>query len=62
MEFFQNMYYTNDMTLARPFIKWVGGKSQLLEKIEEKYPSAVPHFAIAHPPRFAAVDCFAGAP
>ena len=25
-------------------------------------PSAVPHFATAHPPRFAAVDCCAGAP
>ena len=27
--------------LARPFIKWVGGKSQLLEKIREKYPSKI---------------------
>ena len=25
--------------LAKPFIKWVGGKSQLLEEIREKYPS-----------------------
>ena len=24
--------------LAKPFIKWVGGKSQLLEEISEKYP------------------------
>ena len=27
--------------LAKPFIKWVGGKSQLLEKIKEKYPSKI---------------------
>ena len=27
------------MTSAKPFIKWVGGKSQLLEEIKEKYPS-----------------------
>ena len=26
------------MTLAKPFIKWVGGKSQLLNEIREKYP------------------------
>ena len=25
--------------LAKPFIKWVGGKSQLLDEIREKYPS-----------------------
>ncbi|MGP1523691.1 MAG: DNA adenine methylase [Treponema sp.] len=24
---------------AKPFVKWVGGKSQLLEDIEKKYPS-----------------------
>lgn len=24
--------------LAKPFVKWVGGKSQLLEEIREKYP------------------------
>ena len=29
------------MTLARPFIKWVGGKSQLLEEIKEKYPQNI---------------------
>lgn len=29
------------MTLAKPFIKWVGGKSQLLDKIREKYPSKI---------------------
>ena len=27
--------------LAHPFIKWVGGKSQLLEEIREKYPSKI---------------------
>lgn len=27
--------------LAKPFIKWVGGKSQLLEEIREKYPSKI---------------------
>lgn len=27
--------------LARPFIKWVGGKTQLLEEIREKYPSEI---------------------
>lgn len=27
--------------LAKPFIKWVGGKSQLLEAIREKYPSNI---------------------
>jgi DNA adenine methylase len=25
--------------LAKPFVKWVGGKSQLLDEIREKYPS-----------------------
>lgn len=29
------------MTLAKPFIKWVGGKSQLLEEIREKYPQKI---------------------
>lgn len=29
------------MTLAKPFIKWVGGKSQLLDEIREKYPSKI---------------------
>ena len=24
---------------AKPFVKWVGGKSQLLEAIGKKYPS-----------------------
>ena len=27
--------------LARPFIKWVGGKSQLIEEISEKYPQKI---------------------
>ena len=27
--------------VAKPFIKWVGGKSQLLEEIREKYPSKI---------------------
>lgn len=27
--------------LAKPFIKWVGGKSQLLEEIRAKYPSKI---------------------
>ena len=27
--------------LAKPFIKWVGGKSQLIEIIREKYPSRI---------------------
>lgn len=26
---------------VKPFIKWVGGKSQLLDKIREKYPSEI---------------------
>lgn len=26
---------------AKPFIKWVGGKSQLLDKIREKYPQKI---------------------
>ncbi len=29
------------MTSARPFVKWVGGKSQLLGKIRAKYPSKI---------------------
>ena len=27
--------------LAKPFIKWVGGKTQLLEEIRKKYPSQI---------------------
>ncbi len=29
------------MTLARPFVKWVGGKSQLLDEIRQKYPQKI---------------------
>lgn len=29
------------MVDAHPFVKWVGGKSQLLEEIREKYPSKI---------------------
>ncbi|WP_147613512.1 DNA adenine methylase [Treponema pectinovorum] len=29
------------MSYVKPFIKWVGGKSQLLDKIREKYPSKI---------------------
>lgn len=32
------MGYNPYIMLAKPFIKWVGGKSQLLEEIKEKYP------------------------
>lgn len=27
--------------MAKPFVKWVGGKTQLLEEIREKYPQAI---------------------
>lgn len=58
---------------AHPFIKWVGGKTQLLEEIREKYPTHIEKYCEpfvgggavlfdvlqnAHPK---AVDCFAGA-
>lgn len=33
--------YTLYIMLGKPFIKWVGGKSQLLEEIREKYPSKI---------------------
>ena len=26
---------------AKPFVKWVGGKSQLLEEIRKKYPQKI---------------------
>lgn len=35
------MGYNLYIMLAKPFIKWVGGKSQLLEEIREKYPSKI---------------------
>ncbi len=33
--------YTYNIMVAKPFIKWVGGKSQLLEEIRDKYPSKI---------------------
>ena len=27
--------------IAKPFVKWVGGKSQLLKEIRNKYPSKI---------------------
>lgn len=35
------MQYNLYIMLAKPFIKWVGGKSQLLEEIKEKYPPKI---------------------
>ena len=32
------MEYNKNMVKAKPFVKWVGGKSQLLDEIKEKYP------------------------
>lgn len=29
------------MISAKPFVKWVGGKTQLLEEIREKYPQTI---------------------
>ena len=29
------------MTMAKPFIKWVGGKTQLLDEIRTKYPQSI---------------------
>lgn len=29
------------MTMAKPFVKWVGGKTQLLDEIRTKYPQAI---------------------
>lgn len=28
----------NEMTLARPFVKWVGGKTQLITQLESMLP------------------------
>ena len=35
------MQYNLYIMLAKPFIKWVGGKSQLLKEIKEKYPPKI---------------------
>src|SRR5574344_203388 len=35
------MEYNLYIMLAKPFIKWVVGKSQLLEEISAKYPSRI---------------------
>ena len=41
VEIFGKIQYITIMTVAKPFIKWVGGKSQLIEEIREKYPSKI---------------------
>ena len=41
MENFNKMQYNLHIMLAKPFIKWVGGKSQLLEEIKERYPPKI---------------------
>ena len=41
VELFVKIEYNWATMLAKPFIKWVGGKSQLLEEIREKYPSKI---------------------
>ena len=41
VEIFIKKYYSKCMTFAKPFIKWVGGKSQILEEIRSKYPSRI---------------------
>jgi DNA adenine methylase len=33
-----NFHQGSDMKQAGPFIKWVGGKNQLLEQFEQHYP------------------------
>lgn len=30
--------------MAKPFVKWVGGKSQLLEEIRKKYPQKIERY------------------
>ena len=37
VENFFKTEYNSYIMLAKPFVKWVGGKSQLLEEIREKY-------------------------
>ena len=34
-------YYFKSMITAKPFIKWVGGKTQLLDEIRKYYPSRI---------------------
>lgn len=41
VEFLIEVVYVLRMHLAKPFIKWVGGKSQLLDEIRQKYPSKI---------------------
>lgn len=41
VDLFPLLCYHFFMTLAKPFVKWVGGKSQLLDEIREKYPSQI---------------------
>ena len=41
MDFLKKTDYSYIMILAKPFVKWVGGKSQLLEEIKEKYPQNI---------------------
>ena len=31
-------------TTVKPFIKWAGGKSQLLEEIRKKYPAKIERY------------------
>jgi len=30
--------------MAKPFVKWVGGKTQLLEEIGKKYPQKIEEY------------------
>ncbi|MCR5045832.1 MAG: hypothetical protein K6A42_04590 [Treponema sp.] len=41
MEILVKIWYNKIIMLAKPFVKWVGGKSQLLEEIREKYPQKI---------------------
>lgn len=58
---------TEAMTGKKDFIgKWKEEEGERVRRGKDNMgvpakPSAVPHFAGAHPPRFAAVDCYAGA-
>jgi len=35
------MVYICGMNTAKPFVKWAGGKSQLLSEIRRKYPERI---------------------